>query len=78
MDGHKVTAAQVRAARGLVGWSQQVLADRAGLVRRTIASIEAGDARVSDDSVAAVRSALEREGVVFSGQGAPEGVALEG
>lgn len=71
-----MTAAQVRAARGLLGWSQQVLAERAGLVRRTIASIEASDAKVSDESIAAVRSALEREGVVFSGPGDPEGVAL--
>lgn len=78
MHHQNVTAAQIRGARGLLGWSQETLAQKSGLVRRTIASIEAGDARVSDDSVAAVRSALEREGVVFSGLGDPEGVALGG
>jgi DNA-binding XRE family transcriptional regulator len=76
VDEQKVTAAQVRGARGLLGWSQQQLAEKAGLVRRTIASIEAADTRVSNESLGAVRSALENEGVVFTDPGAPEGVSL--
>lgn len=42
MSSH-VSPAQIRAARGLLGWSQNDLAEASGLSRRTIASIELGE-----------------------------------
>lgn len=60
-------AAQIRAARALLDWSQQILAERSGIARRTVAAIETGDDRVTPASIQAVRDALEAEGIVFLG-----------
>ncbi len=61
----EISAAQVRAARGLIGWSQNELADAAKAGRETIAEFEAGerapDARTSGD----IKAALEAAGVEF-------------
>lgn len=61
-----VTGAHIRAARGLVGWSQSELAERAGIVRATVAAFEQGSG-ISRASVGAIVRALERVGVVVSG-----------
>lgn len=66
--------AQVRAARALLDWSQQELAARSGVVRRTVASYEIGDDRVTDASIAKMTDALMDAGIEFSGPGQPEGV----
>jgi transcriptional regulator with XRE-family HTH domain len=71
---------QIRAGRALLGWSQLVLADRAGVSPITIKRLEASegifDARVA--TVAAVTEALEAAGVVFlpDGEGRRHGVQL--
>ena len=70
-----VSAAQIRAARGLVGWSQQELATKTGVARRTITTIEAGGA-VSEASVRAIVDTLERAGVFFTGDESNPGVSL--
>jgi transcriptional regulator with XRE-family HTH domain len=58
---------QIRAARALLGWSQLVLADRAGVSPITIKRLEASDdgfdARFT--TVANVKAALDAAGVVF-------------
>ena len=61
------TAEQLRAARGLLGWSQSDLAKRAGLSLPTVKRVESdtGSIRVSDDARAKLRRALEAAGVVF-------------
>jgi transcriptional regulator with XRE-family HTH domain len=61
-----ITTEQLRAARGLLGWSQSDLAKRAGLSLPTVKRIE-GDLgiRVSDRARENVRQALEAAGVVF-------------
>jgi transcriptional regulator with XRE-family HTH domain len=72
-----ISARQIRAARGLLGWSQERLCEEAGVSRRTLARMEEGgsDARVS--TLAAIQAALERAGVEFiSGEGKGEGVRL--
>lgn len=62
-----VTAAQIRAARALVGWSGDQLAAAAGVSLQTIRRMESdlGPGRSSAANVAAVQRALEGAGVVF-------------
>jgi DNA-binding XRE family transcriptional regulator len=61
-----VSSAQVRAARGLLRWSQTWLAYEAGLAMQTIVRFETGrGARVSADAVAKMVAALESAGVIF-------------
>jgi transcriptional regulator with XRE-family HTH domain len=57
---------QLRAARGLLGWSQSHLAERAELSLPTVKRLEAGfGPRVSDDARAKLKRALEAAGVEF-------------
>jgi ribosome-binding protein aMBF1 (putative translation factor) len=61
-----VTIEQVRAARGLLGWSQTDLADRAKLSLITIKRFEAGfGPPVSNEVSAKVEKALEAAGIEF-------------
>lgn len=61
-----ITPSQIKAARALLGWSQQDLADRAIVALNTVRRIEAGqgDPRVS--SVGRIQAALEAAGIEFS------------
>lgn len=72
-----ITAAQCRAARGLLAWTQQQLADASGVGLRTINSFEKG---VTDPITAnknALRTALESAGVEFIAEnGGGPGVRL--
>ncbi|NBC33971.1 MAG: helix-turn-helix domain-containing protein [Alphaproteobacteria bacterium] len=75
-----MTRAQIRAARGLLSWSQRVLADRSGVSEATIKRMEAGDAPLQGryDTVARLRRAFEEAGVVFlSENGGGPGVRLD-
>jgi transcriptional regulator with XRE-family HTH domain len=59
-------AAQVRAARALIGWSQSKLADMAGVPVSTINEFETGAAdHLADEAIDKLRAALEAAGVVF-------------
>jgi predicted transcriptional regulator len=72
-----ITPRQVRAARGLLGWSQQELADKAIVSVNAVNRLERGqvDPRVS--TLAAVEKALIRAGVEFQAAGDKgEGVRL--
>ena len=60
-----VTAAQCRAARGLLDWSQQELADRAGLGIVTIRQIEADITDPRRATLAVLKQAFERAGMEF-------------
>ncbi|MGM0584455.1 MAG: helix-turn-helix transcriptional regulator [Pseudomonadota bacterium] len=60
-----MTSAQVRAARGLLGWSVRQLAEAAGLHRNTVSNFETGRYGGGPETVAALRRALEEAGVVF-------------
>ncbi len=67
-----ITAAQLRAARALLGMDQRSLAAAAGLSLPTIQRMEAsqgGQVRGNLDSVVKVVEALERAGVVLIGEG---------
>jgi transcriptional regulator with XRE-family HTH domain len=61
-----VEAAQVRAARALIGWSQTKLAETAGVSLSIVERFEAGAPEpVADEAIAKMRAALEAVGVVF-------------
>lgn len=61
-----ITVEQLRAARGLLGWSQSELAARAGLSLPTVKRLEAGfGPRVSDEARGRLQSALETAGIEF-------------
>ena len=61
-----VEAAQVRAARALIGWSQAKLAETAGVPVSTINAFETGAPdRAANETVDKVRAALEAAGVIF-------------
>jgi transcriptional regulator with XRE-family HTH domain len=61
-----ITIEQIRAARGLLGWSQSELAKRAGLSLPTVKRVEVGmGPRVSDEARARIQQALEMGGVRF-------------
>ncbi len=66
-----LTAAQIRAARALLDWTQPDLAREAGLSLPTIRRMEGtmGPGRSSAANVDAVRRALESGGVEFIGAG---------
>lgn len=57
---------QVRAARALLGWTQQELSEHSGLSLTTIKRMESlGTERSSAVNIAAAEKALEAAGVVF-------------
>ena len=58
-------AAQCRAARALLGISQEALASGAKVAKRTIASFEMGGHQVAPRTLAALVAALEDAGVEF-------------
>ena len=58
-------AAQIRAARALADLSQSDLASAAGLSRRTLISIEAGDIPIGGQYFRDLVAAFERVGVEF-------------
>jgi transcriptional regulator with XRE-family HTH domain len=67
-----IVAAQIRAARALLGMDQRQLADAAGLSLPTIQRMEAStgaQVRGNMDSVAKVVDALQRAGVELIGEG---------
>jgi len=60
-----ITSRQIRAARALLGWSQERLADKAIVSLNALARLEKGgvDSRVS--TVLAIQKALAKAGVEF-------------
>jgi predicted transcriptional regulator len=61
-------AAQIRAARALLGWRQGDLAKAAKVGLATIARIEQGEGMVQGNfsTIAKIQQALEREGISFT------------
>lgn len=72
-----IPAPQLRAARALLAWSQERLAEVCGIPKRTIARIELGGVAPQQRTVVAIRTALEAAGVQFIEQnGGGPGVRL--
>lgn len=60
-----ITAAQSRAARALIDWSQVQLAHSANLSESTVRDFEKGRRTPSINNLAAIQRALEEAGVQF-------------
>lgn len=72
--------AQVKAARELLAWSQDQLAEKAGISVPTIKRLEAGDGLLGGrpETANKIRTALENGGVVFIDEnGGGPGVRLK-
>lgn len=75
----KVSIRQVKAARALLDWSQQALAEAANVSIPTVKRLEAEDGFLGGraETAARIQSALERGGVEFIGEnGGGAGVRL--
>ena len=75
-----LTPQQCRAARGLLGWTQDELAERAGVSRSTVRGFENGRHELHRGSATVIRGALEAAGVVLidPDEEAGSGVRLRG
>lgn len=62
-------AAQVRAARALLGWSQAFLADAIGVARSTIADLESAKREAHSSTIAVLKLELASAGVKFTEYG---------
>jgi DNA-binding XRE family transcriptional regulator len=62
-----ITAAQIRAARGLLRWTQATLAHKAATSTVTLNMIENESVRPRDQTLTAIQAALEAGGVEFLG-----------
>ena len=75
-----ITAAQIRAARGALGWSAEMLSECSGVSLRTILRFEAavGVPPSRSSTLLEVKAALEAGGIVFlpSGDDRGPGVRL--
>ncbi len=60
-----ITTAQMRAARGLLNWSQQDLSERTDISATSIGSIENGISSPRESTLAAIRKAFEDAGIEF-------------
>ena len=70
-----MTVAQCRAARALLDWTQEALAERADVGLSVVRDFETGRRAPRASSMAAMRGTLEAAGVEFLADGAPsEGV----
>ena len=61
----RITVSQIRQARVLLRMSQEQLAKAAGIARPTLSEIENGKTVPHESTAEAIRSALERRGIVF-------------
>lgn len=71
-----ITPAQCRAARGLLNWSQGRLATEARICRATVTYFESEQRSVLDQSISAMRMALETGGILFLRHYGEAGVAF--
>lgn len=62
-----ITKEQCRAARGLLNWTQQDLADHAGMSKTAINNFERGTNTIRSESLTAIRLAFERLEIEFIG-----------
>ncbi len=60
-----ITSRQIRAARALLGWTQETLADTALVALTALKRLESDHFGVRETTRDAVRKALEKHGVIF-------------
>jgi transcriptional regulator with XRE-family HTH domain len=72
-----IISRQVRAARALLGWTQEMLADKALVALTALKRLESeSDLAVRDDTRHQVVKALESAGIVFLDSDRGQGVLL--
>ena len=71
-----ITSRQVRAARALLGWTQETLADRALVALTALKRLESERHEVREATREAVHRALEAAGITFVSSGRTKGVML--
>lgn len=73
-----ITARQSRAARALLGWTQETLADKAQVALTALKRLESQNGlEVFESTRDQVRRALEAAGIVFLSTDKGEGVLLQ-
>lgn len=65
---YMLTPEQIRAARGLLNWSQRQLFEASGVALQSIKNIETGKTDPRLSTATAIRTALESAGVIFIDQ----------
>lgn len=60
-----LTGGQIRAARGLIGWTQRQLASASGVSEISIKNIEREKTDAKASTLTAIQNAFEDAGVVF-------------
>ena len=65
LDEMEISAAQTRAARALLDWSQDQLAENAQVARATMTDFERGNRLPMRQNLLAIRASLEAAGVEF-------------
>lgn len=74
-----ITISQIRAARGLINWSQKQLGEKAKLSQTAIANIENSKVQPTKQSLSAIKEAFEREAIEFIDGGIrhrPDGIEI--
>ncbi|MGY2916120.1 helix-turn-helix domain-containing protein [Bradyrhizobium sp. USDA 3262] len=71
-----ITARQSRAARALLGWTQETLADKALVSLTALKRLESAHSAVFESTEDQVRRTLEANGIVFLSSDQGEGVML--
>jgi transcriptional regulator with XRE-family HTH domain len=69
MQDFEKIAAQVRGARGLLGWSQAYLAEGINVRRAIIAEFESGTFKLAPSTLSVLMNELSAAGVVFTDKG---------
>ena len=64
----KISPAQLRAARALLGWTRERLAQRCGVAPRTLARLEHSPRRPRKRTLAAIVKAFQAGGLEFLGE----------
>lgn len=73
-----ITAEQSRAARALIGWAQDELAEKSGVAKRTIADFERGARTPQSRTLRDIVATLEEAGIIFIAEnGEGPGVRLK-
>ncbi len=75
MSDPSITPGQCRAARGLLNWTQQALADKARVSKPTVQNFELEKAKPYAGTIVLLRQAFEAAGIEFTNGEAP-GVRL--
>ena len=60
-----ISSAQIRAGRGMLGWTQELLAYRAGVALPTVKNVERKKTDPRSSTMAKIERAFDKAGVIF-------------